>query len=310
MPLPQVCRKLRQRFDLEEFSDEQRLSYLYAESLVEMQLGHHARARLLVDERLRIARQHGLLREEANIYNFLGNLAASRGEIEECRQHHLRSLELARQLGLRRAEAITLFNLGEAVLQLGEWEQAQQFGEQYLAISRQIGNRFAEAYAPLTFSAIDVARGDFEAAARWIDDALQTARQNGWRRLEGQIVSMRANLFLQRGLVERRPALLEQAVQLYQELQAQNELDGVDQAGSLVLALHCTGQLSAAQAALAQAEAAANPNSQYDQAWLGLLRSLIAGRTAGQELDWFCQRRYALVCQLIDQVRDYLGAGA
>ena len=302
----QVCHKLRQRFDLEEFSDDQRLTYLYSESLVEMQMGHHERARQLVEERLRIARQHGLLREEANIYNFMGNLAAYQGAIEESCQHYQHSLELARQLGQRRAEAIILFNLGEAFLQLGEWEQAQQYCEQYLVASHPIGNRFAQAYAPMTFSAIDLARGNFERAARWIDEAMQIARQNGWLRLEGQILSSHAFLLLQRGLVERRLGLLQEAAQRYLELDHQHSLETMDETACLVLALYCAGQVEAAQAALHRAEAAANPQSELDQAWLHLLDQVTAGQPATQAVEWFRHRRHAVVCLLAERVSDYL----
>jgi len=305
----QVCRKLRQRFDLEEFSDDQRLTYLYAESLVEMQMGHHARARLLVEERLRIACQQGLQREEANIYNFLGNLAAYQGDIEESCFHYQHSLELARQLGLRRAEAITLFNLGEASLQLGEWEQAQQYCEQYLVASHQIGNRFAQAYAPMTYSAIDIARGDFEHAAHWIDEAMQIARKNGWLRLEGQILSAGAFLSLQRGLVERDFASLQDAAQRYLELDQQQILETMDETACMVLALYCSGQVEAAQAALYRADALANAQTEVNQAWLRLLGDVVAGQSAERGLEWFCQRRHAQVCLLVSRVMEFLAVG-
>ena len=303
-----VCKSIRQRFDLQDPSlEEERLSFLSAESSVETDLGRYAEARLHNNERLNLAQASNNRKEEANAWNIQGIIEQSLGELQSAGECYERSLNISRTIGYRRGEVIALHNLAGTYADQARWETAARCEEQYLAISRSTGNRLAEAYAPFMLDAIAIEQGEFEKAEAFLQQGMQAAQQNGWPRLIDVGRQSLASLQFYRWCEQGDPTLLQEAIRSLKELA---QVPHIDQNGefytTLALATYLSGDTREARAGLQRARALADESWVTDSVWLDYADAVIHKRSWNKPLEWFRQHGVLRAVAFVERVQGAL----
>jgi class 3 adenylate cyclase/tetratricopeptide (TPR) repeat protein len=301
----EVCKSISQRFDLRDPAlEEERLSFLSAESSVESDLGRYTEARLHNDERLKLARLRNNLKEEASSWNIQGIIVQSLGELHSAGECFEKSVRISRTIGYRRGEVIALHNLAGTYADQGRWEMAARCEEQYLAISRSTGNRLAEAYAPFTLLSIALEQGEYEKAEAFLQQGMQAAEQNDWLRLIDVGRQSLAGLQFYRWCEYGDDALLQEVVTCLREL-AQNPR--FDQNGefftTLALATAISGDDQEARAVLERARAQTDKSGITDAVWLDYAEAVISKSSWKKPLEWFREQGFVRAVIFIERVQ-------
>ena len=301
-----VCNTIRQRFDLQDPAlEEERLSFLSAESNVESDLGRYAEAQAHNDERLSLAKARNNLKEEANAWNVKGNIAQSLGELRSSAEYYIKSLNISRAIGYRRGEVIVLYNLASnTYLEQAQWETAIQHEQQYLAISRATGNRLAEAYAPFTLGAIAMERGEFEEAEANLLEGLQVAEENGWPRLIDNGQQYLASLKFYRWFEQRDPTLLQDVIERFKRIeQIPQSVQNGEFFTSLALATYFSGDRAEARAVLLRARMQADESWVTDRVWLDYAEAVVNQQSWAKPLEWFREHGFVRVVAFVGRVQ-------
>jgi tetratricopeptide (TPR) repeat protein len=101
--------------------------------------GADAEADSLIDQALEIYQRLGLMYQQTNALDILGQRADARGDYALAQQHYLKAIELARYSGNRDAEMVTRINLGISCDQMGDYAQALAHTQEALALCREFG---------------------------------------------------------------------------------------------------------------------------------------------------------------------------
>ncbi|HEY1011460.1 MAG TPA: tetratricopeptide repeat protein, partial [Herpetosiphonaceae bacterium] len=117
----------------------------------------------------------------ARIYNTLGNLAYSRGDLAQAVAHHEQSLRLRQALGDRRGTAGSLTNLGMAAANRGDFERALGLLERSLALTQEIGDAQGCAHGLMNVATMDYKRGELDRARAGYRESIALARELGDR---------------------------------------------------------------------------------------------------------------------------------
>jgi class 3 adenylate cyclase/tetratricopeptide (TPR) repeat protein len=301
----QVCKSIRQRFDLQDPALEQeRLSFLSAESSVEADLGRYAEARLHNNERLSLAQARNDQKEAANAWNVEGIIVQSLGDLQSACGCYERSLNISRTIGYRRGEVIALHNLASTYADQARWEAAARCEQQYLDISRTTGNRLAEAYAPFLLGSIAIEQGEFANAGVYLQQGMQAARENGWPRLIDVGRQSLASLQFYRWCENSDPAILLEAIAALNELA---QVPHIDQNGefytTLALAIYLSGDTRRARAVLQEARALADESWVTDSVWLDYAEAVVHRRSWKKPLDWFRQHGFLRAVAFVERLQ-------
>jgi class 3 adenylate cyclase/tetratricopeptide (TPR) repeat protein len=145
--------------------DEIRLNSIRLQAIALALLGDWRAGQARAQTALSLARDLGLVGEQADCLATLGVIAADmQGDPVASLAFHQQALILNRELGNLRAEAITLGNLGEAWVGLGEVQQAGRLMDQCLQIVRAIGDRSLESNTLSNLSSHALWEGDHDRA--------------------------------------------------------------------------------------------------------------------------------------------------
>ena len=291
----EACNSIRQRIDLQNPAlEEERMYFLNAECIVEMDLGRYAESQIHNDERLKIAQARNNLKEQTAAWNVKGITSLALGDLDAACEHYEKALNISRVVGYRRGEVITLHNLGSTFADQGRWAEAIQYEEQYLSISRVTGNRLAEAYAPYTLGAIAIEQGEFVRAEALLHEGLKISEENGWPLLIeiGQLSLV--NLRFYRWFEQRDPAELQEVVR---QMKTFEQSPHSDQKGeffaTLALAICLAGEPEEARQVLQRARQKADESWVTDRIWLDYAEAVVNRQSCEKPVEWF--RQHGLV---------------
>lgn len=149
----------------------------------------------------------------ASLLSERGNMLRSLLRLEEARASFEDAIAIY-ETGDGTASGVvhSLDGLGATLSQLGDLDAGAALFERALAEARRLGVRAAEPFLHqhLAVAAFDV--GDFDRAARAIEDGLRAARETRQPPIEAALLSLRAELLLERGEPERALAETREAV--------------------------------------------------------------------------------------------------
>jgi predicted ATPase/predicted Ser/Thr protein kinase/Tfp pilus assembly protein PilF len=139
--------------------------------------GDYAQATPFFEESLRLAREAGDARLEAQAEQQLGWLTMARGSFEEAEDYAGRALELARGIGDKLVQSGCLNILAEIEAEKGDGAAANELYEQSLALRRELGDKRLIANSVLTLGRAELTRGDTEHATTLLQEGCKLARE-------------------------------------------------------------------------------------------------------------------------------------
>jgi class 3 adenylate cyclase/predicted ATPase len=305
----EVCNSIFKREDIQAPALEQeRMSFLSAESLIEIDLGRYDEAQAHNETRLKIAQAHNNLKEESAAWNSRGILAQTLGKLDSACEYYGESVNIARSSGNRRGEAIALHNLAGTYVDRGQWETAIRFEQQYLSTSRATGNRLAEAYAPYILGAVATEQDNFEQAEALLQHGLKISQDNGWLLLIEVGQQYLVNLEFYRWLQHPDPVLIKDIIR---RMKSHEQTEHSDRSGEffamLALMACLSGDLEDAREVLHRANALANESWVADRIWLDYAEAVINRTSCEKPLEWFRLNGFVRAVGFINRVQSALG---
>ncbi len=168
--------------------------------------------------------------------NNLGQLAGMRADFSSAQKYFEEALALTREIGNRKGESVLLNNLGWIAGLQGDYRKARRFSERNLLVCREAGERYAEIYTLINLSAYAEALEDFEAAIKYAEQGLELARQSGEASGEAWALTYLGHTLFAVGQFERAQDCYRAAVQIRRGLD-QGVLETEPAAGSARTAL-------------------------------------------------------------------------
>lgn len=158
-----------------------RIKALKGAGILATQQGDFARAVVLHEESLALARREGAGEDIASALNNLGNVAFRQGDYARAVALHEESLALARALGDTPGMGRALNNLGNVALFRGEYERATTLYEQSLALARELGDTWSAGAGLNNLGIVARNRGDYAHATALYEQSLALQRELGER---------------------------------------------------------------------------------------------------------------------------------
>ncbi|MBC7480519.1 MAG: tetratricopeptide repeat protein [Rhizobacter sp.] len=227
---------------------------------------------------LAIAREVGNRRGEASVLGNLGNLCFDQGWTAQAHAFYDQALAVNRELGSRRAEGLVLGNLGNLHFQEGRLDEAGAHYQTALAMAREVGSRRDEGFVLGNLATLQAEQGRFAAAWECYEQALVIHRAIRDRGSEGAALGGMADVLLRQGRLGEAATVLDACETVLQRAD-EPMLSGIVRCyrGQAEVG---AGNLDAARAALAEAEAAAaalhaEPNAEICRA-IAKLRNALA----------------------------------
>ena len=130
------------------------------------QTGDHARARLLAEESLELARELEMLWVESIAVGTLGRAERAEGNLDAARELARRSAAIADESGFHWWQAIQLAELLELGLELGHLDEAERAGHEALHLSVAMENRWLTHWILTGLALLELAQNNLERAGR------------------------------------------------------------------------------------------------------------------------------------------------
>ena len=193
-------------------------------------LGQYQRAINFYQQSLEIQHEIGDRDGEADILNLLGRVYHSLERHERAINFYQQSLEITRDIGSCFGEAASLGNLGLSYHSLGQYQRAINFYQQSLEIMREIGSRKGEATFLMDLGNTYRVLGQYQRAIDFHQQSLEIQREIGDRNGEANSLFNKA-LALAKYEPRRFEAFatLQQAREIYVELQLEHEVEQCDE---------------------------------------------------------------------------------
>jgi DNA-binding winged helix-turn-helix (wHTH) protein/tetratricopeptide (TPR) repeat protein len=128
------------------------------------------------------------------VYNSLGVLAWTQGDVERSGRMHEEALALRRRTGDRRGEATSLNNLGTVARALGRLGKAEELFGQALALRRELEDRRGTASTLGNLADLAFERGHFSRAENLAAEALGLASDSGFELERARILGIQQDL--------------------------------------------------------------------------------------------------------------------
>jgi class 3 adenylate cyclase/tetratricopeptide (TPR) repeat protein len=254
--------------------------------------GQHREALDVLADAMEVAGEHNLALEHARIFRILGNVHFYRGQIEDCLQANMRSLQHAREAGSPEVEARALSGLANAEYNRGRFISAQEYFDQCIELARehgygriiaanlslrsyvncwqenieaaiagyreaaeqavQINDPRAQMLALMIGGSFWALVGDYEEGEKWLKSSLKIIRRIGARLFEGVCYYLLGRFALLRGDRDGARKLTQQGIAILRESESGMTFGGPIALGILALAAQDERQC---RRALAEAEA-------------------------------------------------------
>jgi len=216
--------------------------------------GRHDEAAVHFQQSLEILREVGDRRREGVVLGNLGNLHRAQGKLEEAFEHFLQSLEILREVGDKRMEATVHGNIGMIYYLQGTFNEAAVYFQRAFELHRTIGNNRDIGIALGNLGEALIHLGRLDDAEQAFVDGIAACQDTGFAPAAGAFCGSLALLLASQGRVEEAHALLETGESKV-EIFPEEHVKFLCKKGQV----QCLeGQLSAAQASIAQAESIAS----------------------------------------------------
>jgi tetratricopeptide (TPR) repeat protein len=156
-----------------------RMTALLGAGAVAWWQGDYARARVLTDQGLALAREVGDKRGMAWALNNLGDLAEAQGDYAAAQELFAESLALAQEMGSAFDIQHSYNNLGVVAYHQGDYARAAVLFEQCLVLAREAGSTTGSAWALYNLGNVALEQGDPARAAVLFADSLALFRDMG-----------------------------------------------------------------------------------------------------------------------------------
>lgn len=177
--------------------------------------------------------QLGHRQGEIRCLNLIGLVYHALGEFSASEGYYKAALELSRAIGWRYAETAILVNLGNNFFDLGCYDISEGYHKQVLLISRETGNREMESVGLDTLGLIAHGQGHYAAARHYFEQALAIGRSINNERSIGYALTHLGYTLVELAELDNATATLEQALALRRGLG--NEAGVIDALGGLAL---------------------------------------------------------------------------
>jgi tetratricopeptide (TPR) repeat protein len=181
-------------------------------------LGQMEQAREQFERALIMCREQGDRRGEGWAFNGLGRVYSILGQRDRARSYFEQALNLSRELGDRGDEVSALNNLAGVYRAMVQRKQAQEYCEQALSICKEIGDRGKLATTLSNLGEVYSAKGRMEQARQYYEEALSIQRELGIRGQEGWTLNNLGKLYEDWGQQEQARIYLEQALSIRREV--------------------------------------------------------------------------------------------
>jgi non-specific serine/threonine protein kinase len=133
----------------------------------------------LIRDGLKLARQLGDRRTQANAYHSLGLAAQYRLEYPRAEKMHTASLQLARAIGDTRREYVAIYNLAVVAQKQSQFERATALHMQSLALKRETGDLWSVGYSLFNLGLLAWIGGEPQRAIALVRQSLDLRHQLG-----------------------------------------------------------------------------------------------------------------------------------
>jgi CHAT domain-containing protein/Tfp pilus assembly protein PilF len=141
------------------------------------------------EEALKLYREAGDRRGEANTLTNIGQVYSDLEEKQKALEYYSQSLPLSRAVGDRKQEATILNSIGSAYSYLGEKQKAREYFSQSLLLHREAGNRYGEATTLNNIGLVYLELGENQKALEYYSQSLPLFRSMGNRGGESTTLS-------------------------------------------------------------------------------------------------------------------------
>lgn len=193
--------------------------YYNAQGLMAQRRGDFDEAREYHAKSLAISRNLDDQTGAARSLTNLGIVAGEQGDFESEKEYHKKSLAIARKLEDRNLEVKSLVNLGVVAQSQGNYEKARKYHKQGLAIVRDLGDRSGEAKSLGNLGLLARMKGDFEEAREYHEQSLDIARDLGDRAGEAKSLGNIGSVALKQEDFERAQEYHEQSLAIAREIE-------------------------------------------------------------------------------------------
>ena len=166
-------------------------------------------------------------RLEGSVFNNIGDVHHTRGNVEEARRYYEKALRISKEIGNEIEQAVSYNNLG--VLNhdcLGKLDDALVYHEKALEIRKRLRDRKAEGFSYNSIGGVFEARGEYQKALEYYGKSLTVSKEIKDRRLEGINLYFIGKVYAILGQYKNAIEHQERALEIKSEI-------GVDKAGVL-----------------------------------------------------------------------------
>ena len=205
-------------------ADPVRVELLCSQGMAASYRGDQVAARARHEDALRMAREHGSRRDEANALTYLAIGCQRSGDMLAARDLLAQSLEIARQLGDVGNMATYSLNLGAVLFYLGEHAAAAENYESAVRLAGRAGRLSTQAQARTNLALSHLYFGLYETARGEIDRVLRDPETQVNKFVAAQATALLADLLARTGQVDEALIQYDNAIARYTKLGQTREL--------------------------------------------------------------------------------------
>ena len=199
-------------------------------------LGEYDEAEKLLNEALDVAQKQNIIPAIGNAYLMLGMLYYAREEYAKARELHEKSFETFKRAGLRSAEAAIFYGIIWASIELGDLEKAENQINMSQIMAQKQSNRAFFVYTDVSRAILFRAKKEWNDSIEYFEKSLQEFGALDAKRWQVPMYARRllceyARVYLERdqeGDREKAHNLLNQALEMFQKMNAEKEIEKVE----------------------------------------------------------------------------------
>ena len=207
--------------------DERKSLGLYHIGVTYKYLGNYDQALNYLLQSLSIARAGNHIMPESYSVNQIGVIYYETGDYTNALSYYEQSLELRRKVGDQWGEAGCLDNIGLIHFKKSAFDPAKDFCQQAFSISKAIGDKKGQCNSLFHLASIYKGLGDNAGASECSNESLQIRRQIGDKKGESEVLLFLAESSIDEGPMERCLDLLDAALKLGKEVNANDLLSKI-----------------------------------------------------------------------------------
>lgn len=206
--------------------------------------GHLDTALKYLANGLRLHREAGHKRGEAEDLCGIGVVYLTKGDLNKSFQYLSKALEIDRQIGYKRGEAYRIGNIGVVYHYRGDLDNAQECFKEALDIGRELGHKRVQALALGNMGEISMNKGDLDEALKYHEDALEIDIQIGCRGGEAIDLGNIGLVYCAKSDLDEALKYFKKALKIYREIG--NRCGEATQLGNIGLIFRRKGKLGKA----------------------------------------------------------------